>query len=238
MKIYIKSIIWLLLVAITISGCSKMDENYKKLETGGEIIYPGVISSQNYLAGNLRTMLIWHPSPDPKIVKYKIYWNNRQDSLTVTATDHNPADTVKVLIPNLNEGTFSFNVYSIDDAGHVSIPLNINNVRVFGAVYESALFNRGYNADTPFIVNVLTGSVQLKFNPPDSINIKTIINYTDNSNKTHTLILKPDSNAIMLPDLSPGKTFRRDAADHFPGSRSRYPGWQTLAPKARFANEW
>jgi hypothetical protein len=204
MKIYIKNIIWLLLAAIAISGCSKMDENYKKLEKGGEIIYPGVISGQNYLAGNLRTMLIWHPSPDPKIVTYKIYWNNKQDSLTVTATDHNPADTVKVLIPNLVEGTYSFNVYSIDDAGHVSIPLNINSVRVFGAVYESALFNRGYNADTPFIVNILTGTVQLKFNPPDSINIKTVINYTDNANKTHALILKPDSNTITLPDFQFG----------------------------------
>jgi hypothetical protein len=94
--------------------------------------------------------------------KYKIYWNNKQDSLTVTATDHVTADTVKVLIPNLNEGTYSFNVYSIDDAGHVSIPLNINNVRVFGAVYESALFNRGYNADTPFLVNILTRRCTIK----------------------------------------------------------------------------
>jgi hypothetical protein len=47
----------------------QVDENYKKLLAGGEIIYPGVISNQNYRAGNLRTMLVWNPSPDPKIVK-------------------------------------------------------------------------------------------------------------------------------------------------------------------------
>jgi hypothetical protein len=204
MKIYIKNIIWLLLIVTTIAGCSKSDLNYQKLLKGGEIVYPGVISNQNYRAGYLRTMLIWNPSPDPKIIKYKIYWNNKQDSLIVAANDHVSSDTVKVLIPNLDEGTYSFNVYSIDNGGHISIPLNINNVRVFGAIYKSALFNRGYNADTPFIVNIPTGSVQLKFNVPDSINIKTVIHYTDNSGKINTLLLRPDSNTITLPNFQFG----------------------------------
>jgi len=206
MKVHIKNIIGVLLLAIAISGCSKQDENYKKLLKGGEIIYPGVIDNQNFRAGYLRTMLVWNPSPDPKIVKYKIYWNNKQDSLIVAATDHTPADTVKVLIPNLIEGTYSFVVYSIDDEGNVSIPLNINNVRVFGAVYESALFNRGYNADTPYMVNILTGTVKLLFNKPDSINIKTLITYTDNGGRTNTVLLRPDSNSITLQNFKFGST--------------------------------
>jgi hypothetical protein len=92
MKTNIKySIVFLMLTIVW--GCSKKDENYKKLLADGEIYYPGVIANQSYLAGNLRTMLTWSPSPDPKIAKYKIFWNNKQDSLVVNATSHDPLDT-------------------------------------------------------------------------------------------------------------------------------------------------
>jgi hypothetical protein len=203
MKISFKNIIWLLLPVI-ISGCSKKNENYKALIKDGEIHYPGVIANTNYRAGNLRTMLLWNPSPDPKIAKYVVYWNNKQDSLTVSATSHDPLDTVKTLVSNLKEGTYNFNVYSIDSEGHVSISTSINGVRVYGPIYLSGIFNRGYNADTPFLVNPLAGSVKLKFNAPDSINLKTVIKYISNAGKTNTVILKPDSNTITLNDFKFG----------------------------------
>src|SRR4051812_45446866 len=75
---------WLLLL-VAAAGCSKKNENYKDLIKDGEIHYPGVISNAGYRAGNLRTMLVWNPGPDPKIAKYKVYWNNKQDSLETPA---------------------------------------------------------------------------------------------------------------------------------------------------------
>jgi len=203
MKINFKNIGLLLLLAVMFS-CSKKNENYKDLIKDGEVYYPGVIANTNYRAGNLRAMLVWNPSPDPKIVKYKIYWNNKQDSLTVPAETHSPLDTVKVLVPGLKEGTYNFNVYSIDNSNRVSIAMNINGVRVYGPVYLSGIFNRGYNADTPYVVNLNAGSVKLKFNTPDSINLQTIVRYTDNTGKVNAVILRPDSSAITLPNFKFG----------------------------------
>jgi hypothetical protein len=197
MKIIIKNMLWLFLLA-GMAGCSKKNDNYKALIKGGEIHYPGVISNPGYLAGNLRTMVKFNPGPDPKIAKYVIYWNNKQDSLSLAAVSHDPLDTVKVLVPGLKEGTYNFNIYSIDTDGNRSIMTTINSVRVYGPVYLSGLFNRGYNADTPFVVNFATGNVQLKFNAPDSINLKTVVRYIDNAGKTNTAILRPDSNTITL----------------------------------------
>jgi len=207
MKAIFKNILWLLLLTVAIWSCSKKDENYKSLIKGGEIYYPGVISNQNYRGGDLRAMLVWNPSPDPNITKYKIYWNNKQDSITVDAATHVAKDTVKVIIPNLTEGTYFFNVYSVDNQGHTSIPLNINSVRVFGAKYQSGIFNRGYNADTPYITNLATGAVQLKFNKVDTgtINTKTVIKYFDNTTGAqNTLILRPDSTTITLNNFKFG----------------------------------
>lgn len=203
MKHTFKIMIGLCFIA-ALFGCSKKDENYKKLVGDGEIYYPGAISNPNYFAGYLRTQLIWSPSPDPQITKYKIFWNNKQDSMEVAAASHNPLDTVKAIIPNLREGTYTFNIYSVDRDNHVSIAKNINSVRVYGPVYLSGIFNRGYNADTPYTLDILRGSVRLKFNRPDSINIKTVVTYQDNSGNTNNVTLKPDSNGITLNNFKFG----------------------------------
>jgi hypothetical protein len=111
---------------------------------------------------------------------------------------------VKILIPNLREGTYNFNVYSIDQQNRVSITKNINGVRVYGPIYLSGIFNRGYNADTPYTLDLVRGTVRLKFNNPDSINIETIVKYTDNGGHVNNAILKPDSNGITLNDFKFG----------------------------------
>lgn len=203
MKHTFKIIISIYFLAALFS-CSKKDENFKKLVADGEIYYPGAISNPNYFAGYLRTQLIWSPSPDPQITKYRIFWNNKQDSMEVAATSHNPLDTVKAIVSNLREGTYTFNIYSIDKDNHISIAKNINSVRVYGPVYLSGIFNRGYNADTPYSLDILRGSVRLKFNRPDSINIKTIVSYQDNNGNTNNLTLKPDSNGITLSNFKFG----------------------------------
>ncbi|TWV90443.1 DUF4998 domain-containing protein [Chitinophaga pinensis] len=98
MKLNIKNISWLLLAA-TVVSCSKKNEAYRDLIKDGEIYYPGIIQNAGYRAGNLRTMLYWNPSPDPKITHYKIFWNNKQDSLTLPADSHDPNDTASVIVP-------------------------------------------------------------------------------------------------------------------------------------------
>lgn len=203
MKSKFRNLSWLLIIVL-IYSCSKKDENYKLLIPGGETYYPGVIAGASYRAGNLRTMLIWNPSPDPNITKYKIYWNNKQDSMIVNADSHLPTDTVKVIIPGLREASYAFIINSIDNKNHVSIPMALNNVRVYGPIYQSGIFNRGYNADTPYVVDLARGAVKLKFNKPDSVNVGTVVNYTDNSGASKTLNLRPDSNSITLPNYKFG----------------------------------
>lgn len=203
MERYIRNIICITLL-IAIWGCSKKNEIYKDLVKDGEIHYPGIVGNTGYRAGNLRTQLVWNPSPDPKIATYKVFWNNRQDSLLVPAVSHDPLDTVKVLVPNLKEGTYNFEVLSIDVDHHVSITSSINGVRVYGPIYLSGIFNRGYNADNAYVVDFARGSVRLNFNTADSINLYTLIKYTDNGGKLNTLTLKPDSSGITLSDFQFG----------------------------------
>lgn len=205
MKFRLKNINWLLLALIA-AGCSKKNEAYKDLLKGGEIYYPGIVQNAGYRAGNLRTMLVWNPSPDPKIASYKIFWNNKQDSMTVTANSHSTKDTVGVIIPNLSEGTYNFNVYSFDAEGRRSISVDINGVRVYGSKYTSGLFNRPYNADNPYLLNLLDGSVRIQFNTADSINTNTKVQYMDNDDQLQTVNLSGDSSGITLTNFKFGTT--------------------------------
>ena len=188
-----------------IAGCSKKDKDYEKYITNGEVVYPGIVSNVSFRAGDRRVQLKWNPSPDLSITKYKIYWNNRKDSQVVNATTHNPGDSVKVLIGGLSEYVYSFTVHSLDDNGNISIPLLVNNVRIYGPVYRGGLLNRPYNAATPFVLNA-NGSVQLNFNTPDTINIATQIRYTNTNAQVKDTILLPGKNSMVLNDFKFGTT--------------------------------
>ncbi|HKO82570.1 MAG TPA: DUF4998 domain-containing protein [Chitinophagaceae bacterium] len=189
-----------LTLAVILFCCKKSDTEFRDFLEEQEIIYPGVPVSVNYRPGNERIMLLWKPSPDPGITKYVVYWNNKADSTVITSAN---ADTVKVLIPNLNEYVYSFTIYSYDAKGNSSIPLTVNNAKVYGPLYTGGLLNRGYNAGTPYVVNA-DGSVQLNFNTPDTINITTSIKYTNQAGNMVETQLAPGDNSITLPDYKAG----------------------------------
>jgi hypothetical protein len=193
----------LLLLVVVIISCTKDDIAFKDYLKDGEIVYPGKVANVTTKPGNLRTALWWNPSPDPSVSKYVIYWNNNVDSVVVNATSHNTSDIIKVVIPNLKEYTYTFTIYSYDAQGHKSIPIAANNVRVFGPLYQSGLLNRPYTATNPYVVNP-NGSVQLNFDKPDTINVNTLIRYTNTGGTSVDKTLLPTENNITLTDYKAG----------------------------------
>lgn len=210
-----KIIIVLLLLAGFLWSCQREDQDYKKFLQGKEIVYPGVPGNPNSRPGNLRTELLWNPSPDPSIAKYVIYWNNKADSMLFTSTDHNPADTLRVVIPGLNEYSYSFVVYSLDAKGNRSIPLDVNNVKVYGPNYQSGLVNRTVNGANPYTVTT-DGNVTLHFTPIDTAaerfsyayNIATDITYTNRQGKQSQTHLSPKATDVTIADYLGGTTMQ------------------------------
>jgi hypothetical protein len=189
-----------LFMCLAIVGCKKYDTDYKSFLDNHEVTYPGLASGLNYHAGNLRTVLVWHPSPDPSIKRYVILWNSGRDSLLLNATNHDPADSVVVSIPNLQEYVYSFHILTYDKDNNASVGQDINNVRVYGPAYQSTLLNRGYDNSKPYTLNA-DGSVDLNFLKADTGNVGTTINYTTNAGLAKTVVLAPNKNVANLPDF-------------------------------------
>jgi len=199
MKSSFKILVLVMLVTSLIS-CVKRDTEFRNFLNGKELIYPGVVNNPHYEPGNLRAELLWNPSSDPSIVKYVIYWNNKADSLIYTSSDHNPADTIKVIVPGLNEYSYSFVVYSYDASGNRSIPFDINNVKVYGPNYQASLINRPYNVVTPYVVSA-AGDVTLNFYGLDTAsetlsfahNVSTTVRYTNRTGQAQQRTFRRDS---------------------------------------------
>jgi hypothetical protein len=200
MKNYKYILVGFLSLAIFYS-CKKNETSFKDFFNGSEITYTGAVSKVIVQPGNLKLGLKWKASTDPSIVKYVIYYNNRADSQVVAVTEK--VDTIRTVIPNLGEFTYSFTIFSYDAKGNKSIPVEVNNAKVYGPTYTSKLLNRGYSATESSVVND-DGYLQLNFIEPDTINVNTVIKYTNKSNVLVEKVLLANQSSIALEDYKVG----------------------------------
>lgn len=184
-------------------SCDRMDTEYESFLNKGELTYPGVGTGFSYRAGNLRTSLTWNPSPDPSITHYVVYYNNKADSVTVDAATHDPKQKIEVIVPDLLEYVYSFTIYAIDAEGNRSIPQEVNNVKVYGEFYEGSLLNRPYDAGSPYELYD-DGRVELNFLTADTINLTTLIKYTNTADQEVELSVDPAVSIVELDDYKLG----------------------------------
>jgi hypothetical protein len=210
MKIIIRTTLCLF-ICFALTGCKKYSTDYKSFLDHHEVTYPGLASGVTYHAGYLRTVLFWHPSPDPSIKKYVVSWNNGIDSILVDAASHNPGDSIVIAIPNLKEYVYSFRIVARDGEGNSSVGQDINNVRVYGPVYASGLLNRAYNQANPYQLND-DGSVTLYFNKADTGNVSTTIKYTNKAGVAAQKSFTADEAQVTLTDYKLGTPIQYNSA--------------------------
>ncbi|MCD9018939.1 DUF4998 domain-containing protein [Parachryseolinea silvisoli] len=198
--------IFIIVLVAGLAACESLDTDYESFLHDGEIVYPGVPINVFYRPGNQRLALAWQPSPDPSIVKYMVYWNNHRDSLEVEASSHDPADTMTVSIPGLQEYVYNFTVHAYDAKGHKSVPLEVENARAYGPVYAASLFNRrpdgqAYTMDGN---NIPT----LHFVQGDTIHVATVVEYTNQAGVRVEQSLQGEGTAVTLDGYQPGTVVR------------------------------
>ncbi|MCD0487247.1 hypothetical protein LPB86_03345 [Pedobacter sp. MC2016-14] len=207
-------IIGCFLFALMLS-CEKEQTDFRNFFDGKEIVYTGSVGKVVSKPGNLRTLLKWKSSTDPSIVKYVVFYN-KTDSQVVNITAK--TDSVSALIENLQEFVYAFTIYSYDAKGNKSIPTIVNNVKIYGPTYRAGLLNRAYDAEEPYTRDD-NGVFTLNFNAPDTINVNTVVRYTNTSGATVEKILLPTASSLTLADLKEGtEIFYRSS--YIPGQGS------------------
>lgn len=185
----------ILALSSLMTACSKMDYTYKKFLKDGDIIYPGNADSIQIFPGNNRIKLTWLLTSDPTIVMSRVYWNNKADSVNVPVTRGKGIDTISVIIDNLDEGFYNFEIYTYDGKGNSSVGADTIG-QVFGKVYSESLHNRiikklYWDSDTAYIqwYDPATGAINLK------------LNYTDAAGGGHSITVHNSDSTTLLPNF-------------------------------------
>jgi len=130
------------IVALMVIACSKMDDYKSKYMSGGAINYTGKMDSVEVFSGKYRVKLRGLFTSDPNIVKYRVFTNSGQDSVEVAVSRTSGTDTAIIIIPDIEEGTQSFEIRTYDAKGNSSVPVYAT-ANVYGDNYQSSLVNRG-----------------------------------------------------------------------------------------------
>ena len=129
------------LVILYFTRCEKMEDTYKQFYQDGETVYVGKADSLLVSPGRNRIELSWLLLSDPKVTGYKVYWNNRKDSVTGNVNKTAEIDTVRVLFTDMEEDIYHFEIFHYDKDGNSSIMASTVG-RVYGETYQQSLLQR------------------------------------------------------------------------------------------------
>jgi len=182
--------------------CTQYDE-YKKYMPDGEKIYPQKVDAIKTYPGKNRVQLEW-VLVDPKVTSCIVYYEQGgvQGSTTVAIDTRGnyENDTIRVIIPNLEETTYAFKIISYDDLGHASISVETEE-SVYGEMYERSLLNRALkNA----MVDEIEG-LQLEWYDAENTEVGLKIDYTDNSGENRTMMVSNTETTFTISDLKVGE---------------------------------
>lgn len=198
-------------VIFIMGGCGGMDETYRDFLKDGRIIYtatPG--DSLNVHPGRNRLKLSWPAAPDPKVSEARIYWNSRSDSLMVNIK--NPSNgRVDIMINDLPEGTYLFEMYTYDDLGHRSVKKDFVG-HTFADRYQQTLLVRPVN-EAIIIGNEVTAYWG---GNPNSQAYYTEIEYTDLDNKARKVRAYANADISVLDNFPPDQTTIRYRTAYLP----------------------
>lgn len=127
------------MVFSTFFNCAKNGDITKYIEAG-EVQYAAKPENLTALSGDNRIKLRWNILSDPNIVKARVYWRNKSDSVDVPIARKLGIDTIETVL-SLPEGVYSFDVVHFHENGVKSLASNVSG-RSYGDFYKSTLFNR------------------------------------------------------------------------------------------------
>lgn len=205
-----------MIVIVVMAACKKMDDTYRQFIEHGETVYIAKADSIKVRGGLNRLEVSWLLLSDPKVDRYKLFWNSRQDSLEKTVTKTQDVDTVRVMLNDMEEGTHYFEIVMFDKDGNSSLPVETFGV-VYGERYQSGLLGRTYR-DIGRIENNLEVDwmpaepslvgVEVRYQNTDgnlikhivssSVGLDTLENFPIGGSFEYRSVFRPDSTSLDL----------------------------------------
>lgn len=202
-----------LLIAGAISSCTSMDEGYKDFINDGEISYTGKIDSLHIYSGKNRVKVEGLIISDPKVSEVRIFWNNRRDSVVEPINRTAGVDQLSVVIPNLVENIYNFEVFTYDKIGNRSVAVSQIGI-TYGVNYEAtltaAIMNRKVVLAQSTGANLSVTFEALNDFTKTSVYSKLVYTATDETQKE--LLIQTDKLNVAITDYKTGTEIKYSTA--------------------------
>ncbi len=122
-------------------ACLPNDGDYSAYLDKAEAVYPGRPDSIIIMPGYNRAQINALMSTDPRVVKIRLYWNSRRDSLDAVVSGDEIAKRKILSLSSIPEGVYTFELITFDDKGNRSV-MSEKTGQILGPNYEKGLANR------------------------------------------------------------------------------------------------
>lgn len=190
------------LVMLIISSCESMNDFHYEYIKDGETIYSTKLDSVNVFPGDNRVKISGLLVNPFGVEEIKIYYNDYSDSVTFDYVQEYAIDTIDMLLENLEEKSYNFNIYTGNGEGQNSIMVSAFG-SAYGEQYQQSLLERPIDSDTAF-----GSDLHLHWLPAGEMEKGTEVKYTDNSGSEVILVMPKDNSSIVLTDYSEGISVR------------------------------
>lgn len=198
-KIYL---VLLVLSAIAIQSCSKMNDLTDEYLNEGEIVYAAKVDSVGVRAGENRIQLDLIIKAQ-RIEKVCVYWNNYTDSLEVAI--NGKTGVFPVMLENMPEAGYLFQLVSFDKFGNRSLQHEATGSS-YGESYKRSLSNRSYVSEyTRYDMKGDSMVIYWGGTVRGSIGMK--LQYTDMNDKTVQVNVPVDATTTTLHNLKGNISF-------------------------------
>lgn len=185
---------------LSFSSCGDFMDVHKEYIEGGEIIYAPKPDTMNFIAGKNRILFNCRTYNAPNLRSIDVYWNDGLDSLIIPVELKTGYDSLSVILDNMEEKSYTFNVRTTDNFGHKSLYLTDFGTS-YGDTFQSRLSDRRIKTVS---LSDKGGAVTWYFALNDLV--RSEIRYTKNDGSLSVAETPSTKDAVELPDIKAGST--------------------------------
>lgn len=125
----------LILAAILLASCGRMDDVYQEFLGDGDEIFLAKLEGVEAFSGDRRVKFIIPPQTDPRVKGVHFNWDNGRKSLDCALKNDAPNE---IIVEPVSDGSHIFYLQSTDDKGNKSISISLS-VSAYGDLFLSSM---------------------------------------------------------------------------------------------------
>ena len=196
---------WVILfIVISMLSCESERDSFKDLTSEGEQVVIGKVRSAKVSYGIHKLKFDLAINADPKIKKFTFSESEEEIRTFDLVRNNIGADTITLILDNLKEKVYDFNIVASDNEGNKSLTYRLTST-VFGDRYIANLPSR---AVTNMTFDPVTGTVEAMFSKNKENMKETNLIYTTRDNIEKTITIPNDSGSLIISDFKTSDTLK------------------------------